>query len=86
MAGHGRECRKTRRRAARKLARMAAQGTPIVLLTPREAADVLKLSIRTIRRMIEDGRLVAYRTHPGNGGRIRLKLDDVLASLKVSQV
>lgn len=48
-------------------------------VTQREAADILGVSDRTVRNMIADGRLVAYRS-----GRsiIRIRLEDVESALK----
>lgn len=57
----------------------------IVLLTIREAANLLRLTTRTIRRWIAEGRLNARRTHPGRGGRILLDRAEVLAAVGFSE-
>ena len=50
------------------------------LLTVREAARVLSVSVRTIYTLIEDGRIPAFRV----GGQLRLSRD-VLASWLAEQ-
>lgn len=57
----------------------------IVLLTIREAANLLRLTTRTIRRWIAEGRLNARRTHPGRGGRLLLDRAEVLAAVGFSE-
>lgn len=49
------------------------------LLSVAECADLLRLSTRTIRRWITEGRLSATRTTPGLGGRLLVKRSDLLA-------
>ena len=56
---------------------------PLVLLTAAEAAELLRLSTRTIRRWIAEGRLTAFRSHPGNGGRLLLRRADLLAAVGI---
>jgi|KBSSwiStaDraftv2_1062776.scaffolds.fasta_scaffold842233_2 excisionase family DNA binding protein len=51
------------------------------LLTPCEAATLLRMSVRNIRRWIESGRILAVRTYPGRGGRLLMRRSDVLASI-----
>lgn len=50
-----------------------------VYITQKEAAQVLCLTDRTVRTMIADGRLRAYRLGPRV---IRLRLDEVEAALQ----
>lgn len=50
-----------------------------VYITQKEAAEVLCLTDRTVRTMIADGRLRAYRLGPRV---IRLRLDEVEAALQ----
>ncbi len=54
-----------------------------LLLTAGEAAALLRLSTRTIRRWIAEERLHAVRTHPGNGGRLLLRRVDVLGAVGI---
>jgi excisionase family DNA binding protein len=49
------------------------------LLNTAEAAELLRLSKRTIRRKYAEGLLPGYRSHPGRGGRMVFKRADVLA-------
>lgn len=62
----------------RRARRLAARGkSPYV--TQVEAAEYLGVTDRTIRRMIADGRLKAYKL----GDRIlRLRLDEIDAAMK----
>lgn len=53
-------------------------------LSPRQAADRAGISTKTIYRWIISGRLPAGRTHPGRGGRYRLRWSDVVAVLEGS--
>lgn len=48
-------------------------------ITQQQAAEVLGVTDRTIRKMIADGRLPAYRLGPRV---IRLRLDEVEAALQ----
>jgi excisionase family DNA binding protein len=50
------------------------------LLTRREAADVLGLSVRSIDRLRERGRLLGVQIVPG--GRVRYRPEDVEALLE----
>ena len=46
------------------------------ILTAKQAADAVGVSVVTIRRRIQEGALRAVRTQSGRGGRYRiLKLD-----------
>jgi len=45
---------------------------------------MLRLSVRTIRRWIDQGRVPAVRTHPGPGGRLLLRRADVLGAVGLS--
>ena len=47
------------------------------LLTTREAAGVLRVCTRTVRKWVQGGRLVAMRTHAGRGGRLRIVLQEI---------
>lgn len=51
------------------------------ILSVHEAADLLRVSPRTIRRWINVGRLPAARTTPGPGGKILLRRTDLLRSV-----
>ncbi len=55
------------------------------LLTAREAAQVLGVSERTVRRRIKDDEL-PWKRHPvyHKGGRLEIRLSDVLALLPAS--
>lgn len=50
-----------------------------VYITQSEASEVLAVTSRTVRNMIADGRLRAYRLGPRV---IRLRLDEVEAALE----
>ncbi len=54
------------------------------LLLPEEAAQLLRLSEKTIRRRILDGSLPGYRIKgtPGGLGQVRVRRADVLALLE----
>ena len=57
---------------------MAERGLP-VYLSLEEAAEVMSLSVKTIRRRIADGTIPAYQC----GRRpIRIRLDDLEAALR----
>lgn len=49
--------------------------------TIAQVAEYIQYSEKTIRRMCDDGRLRAVRSHPGRGGRLRIRREDVLALL-----
>jgi excisionase family DNA binding protein len=62
-----------------------AQNLREPLLTPREAADRLNVSIWTVRAMTRDGRLAAVRLGDGPLARIRVTpaaVDQLLANAK----
>ena len=44
-----------------------------------EAADLLQVSARTIRRRVADGSLPAYRMGDAPSSRVRLRVDELLA-------
>lgn len=46
------------------------------LLSYREAADRLGLSTRSLQRLVDAGRVMAYRLGP-NGGRVRFAPEDL---------
>jgi excisionase family DNA binding protein len=46
---------------------------PVRLLTPKEAADFLSVSARTIKRLVSEGRLPAVRIR----NSMRFKLQDL---------
>jgi len=48
-----------------------------MLMTPAEAAEKLKLSVYTIRRMIHDGRIPASRMGTGTHARLRIAEADL---------
>jgi excisionase family DNA binding protein len=50
-----------------------------VYITQKEAGELLGLTDRTVRNMIADGRLLAYRLGPRV---IRLRLDEVESALQ----
>lgn len=52
------------------------------LLTPTEAAELLRVRARTVRAWIACGRLPALRTDPGAGGRLLVRRSDLMAVLK----
>ena len=45
------------------------------LLTLREAADAMKVSESTVRRLVRQGSLTAYKV--GDRGQLRIKRDDL---------
>lgn len=58
---------------------MAERRSVPVYLSPGEAAEIMSLSVRTIRRRIADGTIPAYQC----GRRpIRIRLDDLEAALR----
>lgn len=57
----------------------------LTLMTPAECADMLRLTARTIRRWLAEGRLTAKRTHPGRGGRILLDRAEVLRAVGITE-
>jgi excisionase family DNA binding protein len=40
------------------------------ILSPQECAEILSCSVRTVRRLCEEGRLAAFNLRPGGGLRI----------------
>lgn len=58
---------------------------PAPILTIREAAELLRVSVRTLRRWALEGRLRVRRTHPGRGGRILIDRRDALAVVGFSE-
>jgi excisionase family DNA binding protein len=52
------------------------------LLTPAAAAVEVCVTARTIRQWIALGRLPAFRTDPGRGGRLLVRRADLLALLQ----
>lgn len=52
--------------------------TPGALVTKREAADALRVSVRTIDRYIADGTLVARRVSPRATRIVRASLEALL--------
>ena len=62
-----------------RTARIPKQRTTPVYLTLEEAAELMSLSTKTIRRRISDGTIPAYRC----GGRhIRIRLDELEDALR----
>jgi excisionase family DNA binding protein len=57
----------------------------IRLLRTHEAAALARNSARTIRRWKDAGRLKAYRSHPGRGGHLLFRREDVLACLGITE-
>ena len=51
------------------------------LLTPREAADALRVDVRTVNRWRASGRLRSVKTSPGQQGRVLIPKAAVLAFL-----
>ena len=62
---------------------MARQATTVedspAYVTMDEAADLLQVSARTIRRRVADGSLPAYRLGDAPSSRVRLRVDELLA-------
>ena len=56
-----------------------------MLMTPAEAAEKLKLSVYTIRRMIHDGRIPASRMGTGTHARLRIDEADLQAFIENSK-
>lgn len=54
------------------------------LLTTAEAAKWARRSTRTLQRMVEDGRLRGFRTHPR--GPLLFRKEDLLAALGITEV
>lgn len=54
-------------------------------LTVEEAASLLRLSTRTIRRRIAQGLLPATKTFPGPGGRFLIRRTDLLAAFGLAE-
>lgn len=50
-------------------------------LTPTEAADILRVTVRTLRRWDKDGYLPANRT-PGKRGMPRYRREDLDAAMR----
>jgi len=48
-------------------------------LTAEEAARLLRLSVRTVRRRVAQGLLQAAKSFPGPGGRFLIRRSDLLA-------
>ena len=59
-----------------------ATGTGTPLLTIDEVRNHLNVSISTVRRLVRDGALPAYRV----GGRLRFKLSEVEAYVDAQRV
>jgi excisionase family DNA binding protein len=47
-------------------------------LTMKEAADILKFSIRTIQRYIKDGRIRAFKLGKGQRASVRIKASEIV--------
>ena len=62
--------------------RAMATGTGTPLLTIDEVRNHLNVSISTVRRLVRDGALPAYRV----GGRLRFKLSEVEAYVDAQRV
>lgn len=54
--------------------------TPSVLVTKREAAETLQVSVRTIDRYIADGTLAAVRVSPRATRVVRKSLDELISA------
>lgn len=63
---------------------MTATATTRFLLDASEAADLLRVSVRTIRRWVTAGRLPATRTTLASGGKLLVKRTDLLASVGIT--
>lgn len=64
-----------------KTATLPAPRREIVLISCGEAAKLLRLTTKTIRAWIADGRLAAKKTFPGRGGKLLLDRDQVLRAV-----
>ena len=53
-------------------------------LTAEEAARLLRLSVRTVRRRVAQGLLQAAKSFPGPGGRFLIRRTDLLACFGLS--
>lgn len=60
---------------------MTTSPTRTTYLTIAEAAKYLKAGERTLRQMVSDGKLPAYRLTAGRTGPLRFKLEDLDAVL-----
>jgi excisionase family DNA binding protein len=56
--------------------------TSAAYVSPKEAAEHLGLSIKTIYNWIQQGRLPSYKTGAHRGGRVLIKLKDVEGALQ----
>jgi excisionase family DNA binding protein len=54
-------------------------------MTTAEAADLVRVHPRTIRKWNSEGRLAAKRTFPGRGGRLLFDRAEVLAAVGFSE-
>jgi excisionase family DNA binding protein len=54
------------------------------LLTPREVADAMRVSEKTVRRLIKRGDLVAYRV--GDRGQLRVSVSELERYLETTRV
>ena len=52
------------------------------ILTTTECADRLRVSVRTIRQMITDGKIPHFRIGGHGRGHLRFDWDEVLTSLR----
>lgn len=57
---------------------MNANAPAPFLLDAAEAAELVRLSVRSIRRRVRDGSLPAVRTAPGPGGKLLIRRSDLL--------
>lgn len=64
-----------------KTATLPAPRREIVLLTCTEAARLLRITAKTVRAWIADGRLTARKTFPGRGGKLLLDRAEVLRAV-----
>lgn len=51
------------------------------LIAPKDVAEILTTSLKTVHEMVNDGRLPGYKFSDKPGSSIRVKVDDVYAML-----
>lgn len=62
---------------------MTESHEPRQLVTRREAAEALQVSVRTVERYITDGKLDAYKTHTGRVAITQESIDALLTLVPI---